>query len=270
MFAIALTLLVLDIRLPHPMSAAPADMWSALGDVQPQLVAFLVAFALLGRYWLAHHVFVSGLAAVTRRLMGLNLVYLAFLALLPFPTSLVGGNEENPVSVVVFASVLAAISAKETVLFVEARRGDLLIDRLDDGGYRSTFIGSLGPVVMFALTTPFAFPSPTWTLVSWILGDRPGQVDRTTSTGEHHELQERRPDEQQQQHHDHDGGHAPHRLPSPWSRLSPRSTRVAPGSPTGRSPCDPASPTDSTTSSPTASEVSSAADPWLATSANNP
>ena len=125
-FAIALTILVLDIRLPRDVGQEPGDMWNALGDVQPQVVAFGVAFILLSRYWLAHHGFVSTLTAVSGRLMALNLVYLAFVAFLPFPTSLVGGHEDNPVSVILFALTMAVVSAMETVLFVSAHRQGLI------------------------------------------------------------------------------------------------------------------------------------------------
>ncbi len=107
MFAIALTLPVLSIGLPRSVSDAASEVWSALADVQSQFIAFGVAFALLGRYRHDHHKFVSGLTEVTTRLMGLNLMYLAFVALLPFPTSLVGHYDENPVSALVFALTLA-------------------------------------------------------------------------------------------------------------------------------------------------------------------
>jgi uncharacterized membrane protein len=170
-FAIAMTLLVLDVRIEPIVRDAgnPSVMWSRLGDLVPEFVAFGVAFILLGFYWIAHHAFVARLAAFDQRLMALNLVYLAFVALLPFPSFLVGEYEENPVSVIVFAIVLAVISAMETVLIVYAHRADLLRDRPDPASFRFEVISSLQPVAVFVVTLPLAFVSTTATLLSWAL-----------------------------------------------------------------------------------------------------
>lgn len=168
-FAIALTLLVLDLRLPplHGPPDDPGTMLTALGDLVPAFVAYGVAFALLGRYWLAHHDFSSRLGAIDTRLIGLTLVYLAFVALLPFPSSLVGEHEGNPVSVLVFAVVLAVISTMETVLLAHAHRSDLLLERPPPAEYRRWLVDSLQPVAVFVVTMPLAFVSTTLTLLSW-------------------------------------------------------------------------------------------------------
>jgi uncharacterized membrane protein len=168
-FAIAMTLLVLDVKIEPIVRDAgnPSVMWSRLGDLVPEFVAFGVAFILLGFYWIAHHGFVARLAAFDQRLMMLNLVYLAFVALLPFPSFLVGEYEENPVSVIVFAIVLAVISAMETVMFVYAHRSGLLRERLDPAAYRFEVLSSLQPVVVFLVTLPLAYVNTTLTLLSW-------------------------------------------------------------------------------------------------------
>ncbi|MFZ4516812.1 MAG: TMEM175 family protein [Microthrixaceae bacterium] len=168
-FAIAMTLLVLDVRIAPILrdSGDPSVMWSRLSDLVPQLIAFGVAFILLGFYWIAHHQFVSRLGAFDHRLMALNLVYLAFVALLPFPSALVGEYEENPVSVIVFAITLAVISAMETVMFVYAHRSGCLRDRLTPWQYRFEVLASLQPVAVFLVTLPLAYVNTTLTLISW-------------------------------------------------------------------------------------------------------
>lgn len=168
-FAIALTLLVLDIRLPPLRGSVddPGTMLNSLSDLVPELVAYGVAFALLGGFWMAHNDFASRLGAIDRRLMGLTLVYLAFVALLPFPTSLVGEYEENPMSVVVFAAVLAVISGMELVLFVHANRAGLWSEPLTPLEFRAGVAGSVQPVGIFIVTIPLAFVSTTLTLLSW-------------------------------------------------------------------------------------------------------
>jgi uncharacterized membrane protein len=170
-YAIAMTLLVLEVKITPILrnSGDPSVMWSRLSDLVPQLVAFGVAFILLGRYWMAHHAFFASLRAYDRRLMGLNLVYLAFVAVLPFPSSLVGEYEENPISVVVFAVVLAAVSGMEAMMLAHAYRADLLHVRMERPDFQWLLVASLQPVAVFMVTIPLAFVSTTLTLISWAL-----------------------------------------------------------------------------------------------------
>lgn len=170
-YAIALTLLALDLRVSHLSGdeSAPATMLAALDDLIPKLIAFAVGFALLARYWLAHHDFMSRLSALDSRLITLNLVYLAFVALLPFPTAMIGEFESNPISGVVFAATLSVISLLETLMLAHAHRARLMRERLTPDESRYELIGSLQPAVMFLVTIPLAFINPTVMLVSWLV-----------------------------------------------------------------------------------------------------
>jgi uncharacterized membrane protein len=170
-YAIALTLLALDLRVAHLTGdeSAPATMIAALDDLIPKLIAFGVGFALLARYWLAHHDFMSRLSALDSRLITLNLVYLAFVALLPFPTALIGEFESNPISGVVFAATLSVISLLETLMLGHAHRAGLMREQITPEESRYELIGSLQPAVMFLVTIPLAFISPTLMLLSWLV-----------------------------------------------------------------------------------------------------
>src|SRR5215212_2995635 len=85
-FAIAITLLVLGLTVPpnHP------DLTRLLLNNQDDFIAYAISFAVLGKYWLLHHRFFSALERFDGRLMGLNLVYLAFIALVPFSSQVLG------------------------------------------------------------------------------------------------------------------------------------------------------------------------------------
>lgn len=170
-YAIALTLLALDLRITSVPgnSSSPSAMLSALNDLVPQLVAFGVGFALLAGYWLAHHDFMARVAAVDSRLITTNLVYLAFVALLPFPTAMIGEFESNPISGVVFAANLAVISLLETMMLAHAQRAGLLRQQLPERQFRAERLASLQPAVMFVVTIPLAFVSTTLMLVSWLV-----------------------------------------------------------------------------------------------------
>jgi uncharacterized membrane protein len=88
-FAIAMTLLVLELKVPDlPRPVTPADVWHALGELRLGFFAFALSFMLAGAFWMQHHVLFHYLARATRPLALLNLVFLMFVSLLPFSTSL--------------------------------------------------------------------------------------------------------------------------------------------------------------------------------------
>jgi uncharacterized membrane protein len=171
LFAIAMTLLVVDLAVPvlHHDSSVH-ELADQLGDDSEKFVSFFISFAVIGRYWMAHHTYFSALARLDRALIGLNLVYLAFIAFLPFPTALLGEYFENPLSVAIYAVNVAIISGMEVVLFGWAQNHDLLQKKLPRDVFRFGAAMSLAPVIFFLLSIPVAFISTTLAVCCWFLG----------------------------------------------------------------------------------------------------
>ncbi len=169
-FAIALTLLVVGIAVPTVRDVDDAqEMWNALWDLRQEFVSFFIGFAVIGRYWLAHHRFIGVLAAVDARFMAFNLIYLALIAFAPFPTALVGKYEQNLVAFAFYAGTLALLSFLETVLFVVAQRRGLIRYVIPRDVARHGLVASLLPVGVFVLSIPIAFATnSTIALLCWI------------------------------------------------------------------------------------------------------
>jgi uncharacterized membrane protein len=92
-FAIAVTLLVLDIRVPSfPHGLSIADSWRAFFDLTPSFFAFALSFLVIGRFWMGHHERFRSLRHFNARLMWPNLVYLMAIAYMPFATAFLGSN----------------------------------------------------------------------------------------------------------------------------------------------------------------------------------
>jgi uncharacterized membrane protein len=88
-FAIAITLLVLEIKLPDTVQPATAAAFDDhLLSVVPRLFGFLVSFFLIGFYWTTHHRIFATVIRYDHILLRLNLLLLFFIVLLPFSTSL--------------------------------------------------------------------------------------------------------------------------------------------------------------------------------------
>jgi len=88
-FAIAMTLIVLEIRLPDPGPIrSEQDLWNALLTLGPRLVTYLLSFLTLGIFWNAQQTQLNLFASADRDLSWLQLAFLATVALMPFSTSL--------------------------------------------------------------------------------------------------------------------------------------------------------------------------------------
>jgi len=110
-FAIAATLLVLDLTIPAVTSK---DVGDQLVDQWPSYVAYLVSFATIGSAWLNHSVITEYLDRANAILLRLNLALLFFVSVLPFPTHLLAEylpNEgDERIAVTVYGLNLLAIS----------------------------------------------------------------------------------------------------------------------------------------------------------------
>ncbi len=85
-FAIAATLLVLDLRVP----SADPDLTGTLLRLWPAYAAYLVSFLTIGIIWVNHHTLLEHCRRVDRRFLYLNLLLLIAVGIVPFPTALVG------------------------------------------------------------------------------------------------------------------------------------------------------------------------------------
>jgi uncharacterized membrane protein len=166
-FAIAMTLLVVGIGIPH---VADGNLSRALGDKDLEIFSFFLSFVVIGFYWLGHHQFFATLQRVDRRFMEINLIYLAAIAFMPFPTAMVGQYGSQEIAVVLYAVALAVASTLEACLLWRAHLKGFMRVRFTDEGFRWAILASLAPVVVFLVSIPVAYAcSPQWALYTWIL-----------------------------------------------------------------------------------------------------
>ncbi len=88
-FAIILTLLVLELKIPE--HATHANLMEALYDMIPTFFAYILVCGTLTTYWFAHHYLITIFAKhISRTLVNANIIFLVFLSLLPFSANLLG------------------------------------------------------------------------------------------------------------------------------------------------------------------------------------
>ena len=119
-FAIAITLLVLTINVPSNLTSSE-QVSGFLRQALPQLVVYAAAFMVIGTFWVRHHRMFMLCRAVDGRMLILNLVFLAFVALLPFPTDLLG-DVQSTRTVIAFCAVAGAATLCESALWRHLHR----------------------------------------------------------------------------------------------------------------------------------------------------
>jgi uncharacterized membrane protein len=92
-FAIAITLLVIEIDVPNfPRRMEIADQWHELFALWPSFFAFALSFLVIGRFWMGHHALFAQVTRYDDALMWPNLLFLMAIATMPFATAFLGRN----------------------------------------------------------------------------------------------------------------------------------------------------------------------------------
>ena len=98
--AIILTIMVLELRVPHEAA------WEALRPLGPKLLSYVLSFVYLGIYWNNHHHLLQAVHRVNGRILWANLHLLFWLSLIPFTTGWMGENRFAPRPVALYGGVL--------------------------------------------------------------------------------------------------------------------------------------------------------------------
>jgi uncharacterized membrane protein len=127
-FAIALTLLVLELPVPAHSENLARDLL----DQWPFYAAYIVSFVTIGIVWINHHALMDGVAQVDRTLIELTLLLLLFVALVPWPTGLLAEylreKEQSSAAAVTYGVVMMLMAGSFTGIWVWLARAEDLAD----------------------------------------------------------------------------------------------------------------------------------------------
>jgi uncharacterized membrane protein len=194
-FAIALTLLIIDVRLPDTGSiATSAALWQALWRLMPTVLAFLLSFGIILITWVNHHGAMSLAHRSSPSFIYANGFLLLTVVLIPFPTALLGRfllTDHAAPAVVVYDGVLAIQAIGWVLVTGAALKDDLLIDACATAtarqNQRNGYFASAFYSLLAILALWFPLPVTLVTLLSWILwliiGVRMKQAPPASATG---------------------------------------------------------------------------------------
>lgn len=161
--AIAITLLVLDVRVPN---GDEGGLWDALVRQWPSYAAFAISFAVIGIMWVSHHAMFERIAVIDRGMLFLNLALLLGIAFLPFPTSLLAeyireGGADASVAAAIYSATMALIGVVFYFMWVYLERhASLLVDGITREQLRRAEQRSLVGPIVYGATIGVAFISP--------------------------------------------------------------------------------------------------------------
>lgn len=107
-FAIAITLLVLEIKVPHISENIDHSLFYVLVGMTPKFIGFFISFFVIGQYWIVHHKLFGFVDDYNGRLLWLNLVFLLSIVLMPFSTGLYSENIRSNLSFVIYCGNIFA------------------------------------------------------------------------------------------------------------------------------------------------------------------
>ena len=131
-FAIAITLLILEIRLPH--AGGEGSLWASLRSLWPSYAAFALSFFVILVTWITHHDLIRMVAATSRPVLLANGLALLYVTYIPFPTAVLAQNLGGPdmsTAVAFYCGTFVFGSAAFNLLVAMIARGPLCNPAVD-------------------------------------------------------------------------------------------------------------------------------------------
>jgi uncharacterized membrane protein len=111
-FAIAITLLIIEIRVPHlPRGASDLAHLQALADLTASFVGYFISFTVIGLFWMGHHRAFTLAAHYHPRILGWNIALLAVIAFMPFATAYSSANWFERVPTITYCATMLLAAA---------------------------------------------------------------------------------------------------------------------------------------------------------------
>lgn len=130
--AIAITLLVLDIKLPEGAGAmSDAALGGALIEIWPKYLGYVISFLVIGNYWMIHTAKFRELKAVNHRFIVLNILFLLVVGFIPFVTAVVSENDGRTATMLYAGTMVVASALLAGMGFYAESKG--LVEKPESG-----------------------------------------------------------------------------------------------------------------------------------------
>lgn len=165
-FAIAITLLVIEFKVPVIEHPTDHLLWDSLKEMSWKLLGFIISFCIVGYYWSVHHRIFGYVEKYTSRLIWLNLLFLFSVVLLPFTSGLLGEYASDnhlliPYGVYVINICLTALMNAVLWFYVSNPKHDLLTHQISQERILLGFYFTLVVPLLFIISLIIVNYNPT-------------------------------------------------------------------------------------------------------------
>jgi uncharacterized membrane protein len=169
-FAIAITLLALEIHLPvEAAGLSDQQLMNSLVAIWPKYLSFIISFLVIGNFWISHHRRFRSITRYDTRLLFINLFMLMCIAFIPFPTSILSENS-NRTATIFYALSIAVTGLMSAILWWYASQKNRLTKKSFDNKVANRYLlSNLMIPVVFLLSVGLAFINPDLAKFSWVL-----------------------------------------------------------------------------------------------------
>ncbi len=169
-FAIAITLLVIEIGVPHLENGSEGtSLFGALIGQWPSYLAYVISFLQIGVVWANHHNRFTYIVRSDHVFLFLNILFLMCVAFIPFPTALLAEyveTEERTTAVAIYTGTLAVTAVFFTLLWYYAANRYRLVDRnIDPSTLRAMTRRYVAGMVLYAVTFALTFINVALSLI---------------------------------------------------------------------------------------------------------
>ena len=168
-FAIAMILLVLELKLPELEEPVSRELFQqALLEQLPHFFSWLVSFAILCRLWLTQHTILERGDKQSRGFTTVNFAFLGVISFIPFPTSLISEHADQALSVVIFSAtyVAASLALAGMWLLSEHRAQET---EAQQAGNRAVWRVLIGMPALALIACLLALVDPRYGIAVWIV-----------------------------------------------------------------------------------------------------
>ncbi len=168
-FAIAITLLALEIRLPPGLGElSNEELRQQLVAIWPSYLGFAISFLVIGSFWMGHFRQFRCMTRYDNRLLFLNLCSLMAVAFIPFPTAVLSEYGDRTATIF-YALAVAVVGVLKAVVGWYAERRDLIAPQTSAWERRQIIVRPLIITGVFLASIPVAFLNPTAAMLFWLL-----------------------------------------------------------------------------------------------------
>ena len=170
-FAVAMTLLVIDLKLPdHSLIHSADELAQALAALLPKAISWFISFGVLAFFWFGHQRAFSQVRSADGKLVALNIGQLAFVSVMPFSAALVGEHGRALVSQIVYSLNMAALAtlAWLTLRYIY-RHPELSRVAPRAAAYRGARFRLFGLMLISAVAVALQYAIPTLGSIAFVL-----------------------------------------------------------------------------------------------------